>query len=70
MRTRDGNEQCSAVRVPHSQTVLVRSCFQHGNVDACRLLDHRDEVTERLHAQMVIPAELLGAGTALDLSAR
>src|SRR6266849_784817 len=54
---RDTDEHGLASWIPHCQTMLVWTHVKHGHIDPSRLLDDLQEVTERLHSEMVILTE-------------
>ena len=65
--TCDTDKYGSADRVPHGQAMLVRARVKHSHINPGRLLDDRHKITQRLHSEMVILAELRSGCAAFRL---
>lgn len=48
--------------------MFVRPNVKHGNIDPSRLLNDRNQITQRLHTQPVIPTEARGSIASLGFS--
>ena len=64
---RDADEHGTTLRIAHRQAVFVGSHLKDGNVDAGRLLDQSDKITQWLQTQPMFRPEPLGGCTSLNL---
>jgi len=64
----DTNEYGVTSGIPHRQAVLIRTGIEYRNVDPGGLFNDRNEVAQRLHTQVMVPAEPRSSGSPLGLS--